>query len=472
MQERYYPDNIIAIATAEQNGAIGIIRLSGLRVKEILGHLFVDKQGQKKDLKPWHMHFGRLMGSCGELVDHCLALYMPGPKSYTGEDVCELHCHGNLVLLKKIIREFLSLESKWEIRAAAPGEFTKRAYLNGKMDLTQAEAIHELITSESEAAFKLSLSNMDGRLNQLIDDIRIDLTEMLSLVEASFEFPEEDIQTYNVQDLITKQSDIVDRLKSLETAFQTSKLYDKGVSVAIIGEPNVGKSSLLNALLVEERAIVTAVPGTTRDVVEGSRLIHGLRFVFRDTAGLRDSQDEIEKTGMEKTAQWIEKSDIVFWVCELGHDLIAHQKTFFRRNAHKIIKILNKVDETLWQGKTISNLETEELGKVKQEGNYKALISAKTGFGLDALQAELKEWTDKHLNKTNGVHVNERQYKKIMAALLLSDEINNMLTAQNISEELLATQMREMIAHLEEITGLISSEDVLTEIFSKFCIGK
>jgi tRNA modification GTPase len=472
MQERYYPDNIIAIATAEQNGAIGIIRLSGIRVKDILGCLFVDKKGQKKDLKPWYMHFGRLVGSCGELVDHCLALYMPGPKSYTGEDVCELHCHGNLVLLKKIIREILSLEPKWEVRVAAPGEFTKRAYLNGKMDLTKAEAIHELITSESEAAFKLSLSNMDGRLNQIIDDIRIDLTEALSLVEASFEFPEEDIQTYDAQELMAKQGDITDRLRSLEVAFQTSKLYDKGVSVAIIGEPNVGKSSLLNALLVEERAIVTDVPGTTRDVVEGSRLIDGLRFVFRDTAGLRESQDAIEKTGMEKTVQWVEKSDIVFWVYEMGQELPSQEKVIFRNNSAKIIKVLNKADKALWQGQVVSDLTFEELKKVKQQGNYNVLISAKTGFGLDVLQAELKEWTDKHLNKSNSVHVNERQYKKIMAALSLSDDIKNMLTEQSVSEELLATSMREMIAHLEEITGLISSEDVLTEIFSKFCIGK
>ncbi|HLD44097.1 MAG TPA: tRNA uridine-5-carboxymethylaminomethyl(34) synthesis GTPase MnmE [bacterium] len=469
---RYFPDNIVAVATAPQNGAIGIVRISGVEAKNLLTHVFVSQSGLAVSLVPGRLHFGRLVGVDGVVLDHCLAVYMPGPHTFTGEDVVELHCHGNLLLLKKVVAAVLSLPSKAGIRGAEPGEFTKRAYLNGKVDLTQAEAVHELITASSDAALNSSLANLDGALKQLIDHMRDQLVTVLADVEASFEFSEEDIQTYNPAQTLVLVEACAQKLKTLEAAYRTSKLYDHGVSVVLVGRPNVGKSSLLNAILVEDRAIVTEVPGTTRDVVEGAKIIDGVRFIFRDTAGLRPAQDPIEKTGIDKTNEWIQKSDVVIVVLDHFNqepdgepDIMLPQKT-------TVIRVLNKADVLEYKQKKLEQLSDSEREELQRLGGYDLVVSAKSGYQIPHIETLLKKWLEHHCDKTNCLHINERQVRSISQALAKLDLCQPLLQEGGLREELLAACLRDVIGCLNDIVGIVTSEDVLANIFGRFCIGK
>ncbi len=472
MTERYYQDNIVAIATAEQNGAIGILRISGKDAKKVLEAVFVKDSEKNVDMKPWHMHYGKLVSKESAPIDHCLAVYMPGPKNYTGEDIVEIHCHGNLILLKKAVKEILLLNGEFEIRGAEAGEFTKRAYLNGRIDLTQAESVHELITANSEAALQASLSNMDGALRRIVEGIRDKLTRTLADIEASFEFPEEDIQTYDKSKTFQLVDNVQKKLCELKEAYKTSKLYDNGVSVAIVGEPNVGKSSFLNAILVEDRAIVTDVPGTTRDVVEGSKIISGVRFFFKDTAGLRDSEDQIETTGIGKTSEWIQKADIIIHVCDKIQGRESLKTLSDIKIQKKTLCVLNKADILSFNNEKLDKLSSDILNNIRKEHSFHTIFSAKTGFGLGEIEALLKAYVEKNTNKDNRLHVNERQVIQINSSLDLLSKIGIKLGESNSCEEIVADNLRSVIKHLEEMIGMVTSDDVLTDIFKRFCIGK
>lgn len=454
-------DTIAAIITAPQNAAVGIVRLSGPGARDALAKNFTKPDGTAFGaFKPRYFYFGTLRANDGAALDEALAVYMPAPHSYTGEDIVEIHSHGNVPLLRRILREFLNRPDCGVIRAAAPGEFTRRAFLNGKMDLTRAEAVHAIIAAESEAAAQASLRTLDGALSREVGALAEELKTSLAFVEASFEFPEEDIQTFDraaVYDLVVRSRD---RLRALAGARTVSRLYEHGLSVALVGRPNVGKSSLLNALLSEDRAIVTDTPGTTRDVVSGSKIISGVRFVFRDTAGLRDTQDDIESIGIAKTREWIDKSDLVLWITDNVQE--SPPPELIVAPTKKLIKILNKIDllpekQSLCLGKHIS---------------FDGLISAKTAVGLNDLETTLSHHVrslGQHVQ--NSLHVNERQFLKITAAeQLLSDLCRN--GALTISEDILAEELRAIVSTLQEVTGEISSDAVLGEIFKRFCIGK
>jgi tRNA modification GTPase len=455
-------DTIAAIATAPQNGAIGIIRLSGAKARAVLEKIFYKADGSAfQEIHPRYFHFGKILNRQDQTLDEALCVYMPGPKSFTGEDVVEIHAHGNLILLKSILREILSYSDEFSLRAALPGEFTRRAFLNGRMDLTQAEAVHEIITAESEAALKSSLSNLDGALKKHISALKDELKVSLALVEASFEFPEEDIQTFDRHHVFQLIEKTVLHLQSLAQAFATSKLYDQGLSVALVGEPNVGKSSLLNAILVEERAIVTEIAGTTRDVIEGSKILAGVRVIFRDTAGIRETSDIVEAAGIERSQDWIRKSDLVFWITDdAARPNCPDSLKALTKNP--IYRVLNKVD--------LIPSAAKEKAALKMV--FDLVISAQSGEGLEDLERLLLAHLDKDESVQNLLHVNERQFQKI------SEVLNTLTTVQDqngkslCSEEVLAEELRHMIQSLEEITGEISNEDVLGEIFQRFCIGK
>lgn len=467
----YYQDNIVAIATAPANGAVGIIRLSGPDVKQILLKIFRQKSGNFfKDFSPRHFYFGKITDPDGTDLDQGMVVYMPGPHSFTGEDVGELHCHGNLILMRKIIRCLLNLRGSSDIRAAGGGEFSKRAFLNGKLDLTQAESIHELVTAESEASLKSSLSNLDGRIKNVVDDLREKLQVSLALVEASFEFPEEDIQTFDKNQLLEYVNYAILNISQLKEAFLTSKLYDTSVSVALVGAPNVGKSSLLNSILVEERAIVTEIAGTTRDVVEGTKILSGIRFIFRDTAGLRETSDAVETVGIQRSQLWLDKSDIVFYI----FDDVTQALPLLKNKKPNWFFVLNKVD-LVFPNQNLIAIQND-IDAVSQQHGFDCAVSALHNFGIDRLSSLVETFIKNKYSVQNSVqisvHINERQNKKICDSLEHLINIKSLYEKSQLKEEILAEELRETIRILDEITGTITNEHILGEIFQRFCIGK
>jgi tRNA modification GTPase len=462
----YYPDTIMAIATPPQNGAIGIIRLSGQKSLEAVKQHFKPHNKDLAQFQPRKFYLGRIISDEGVLVDHALVVSMPGPHSFTGEDVVEIHCHGNQIILKKIVSEILKRQRALEIRAADPGEFTKRAFLNGKMDLTQAEAVHEIISASSEQALKGSLANLDGKLSLMIQFIRKELCEMLALVESGFEFSDQDsVATYSADALLKRFSCLSDELYFLTAAYSTSKLFDQGISVAIIGAPNVGKSSLLNALLVEDRAIVTDTAGTTRDVVEGARMIGGLRFIFKDTAGLRIATNDIEAEGIRRSHEAAEKADLVLEIFD-DPDAAREPRTLKKVCSKKQLRlsVLNKIDR-------LSEKEMFSV-KAKPDSKFDCLVSAKTRDGICLLEDLLFKTINAHYSVQNNVHINQRQHDKALAALNNIKKINELIDDGHKNDELLAEEIRTTIGFLDEIIGTITDDDVLSQIFSRFCVGK
>jgi len=450
----YYSDNIIAIATAPQSGAIGIVRVSGKDALSVMKAFFKPNCNSEK-IKPRYFYFGHLIEYDGGPLDQAMAVFMQGPNSFTGEDVVEFHCHGSQILLRKIVKVILEQSKDIEIRGAEPGEFSKRAFLNGKIDLTQAESIHEIIKANSDLALKSSLKNLDGELNKIICNIRTRLRESLALIEASFEFPEEDIQTFDKIQTIEMIKEIAADLRKLSESFKTSKLYDEGVSVAIVGKPNVGKSSLLNALLIEERAIVTDIAGTTRDTVEGSKIIGGLRFNFYDTAGLRETADKVEQIGIQKSKHAMEKADLIIHLYDEGTapKVSKEQRTLLVRNKIDLHPDYSK----------FKNHDMKEAG---------LFVSSTDSYGLERLEAELTKRTLSGNSVQNNVHINERQNILINEALTSIERLIEFDSCDQTSEEILAEEIRLQVSLLEEITGEINSEAILGEIFERFCIGK
>ena len=448
-------DTIVAIATAHQNAGVGIVRLSGQHSLDVLKAIFCKTSGEMfEKWIPRHLTFGKILDEQNQLLDEALAAWMPGPNSFTGEDVVELHCHGNVHLLKVVMRRVLAEARQWPIRAAEPGEFTKRAFLNGKMDLTQAEAVQDLIASQSEASVRANLANLDGALSRQIVELKEKLLSSLALVEASFEFPEEDIQTYDAAEVLQLLAGAIKQLENLLSAYQTSKLYDEGVTVAIVGKPNVGKSSLLNTLLLEDRAIVTDIAGTTRDVVQGAKIINGIRFNFLDTAGLRHTTDVVEAFGIQKSKETAERADIVLYVT----DSIDENEEIQRFSANHHFRILNKAD--LFRESDLSQLAC----------HFDLMISTKERINIKELEERLCTTVEQESVQIN-LHINERQHSKINKA---HQSVQNIVVNwQHLHQtELLAEELRHLVQGLDEVTGTITSDNILGEIFKRFCIGK
>ena len=421
-------DTIAAIATAQQNAGVGVVRISGGNSLPILKSIFRKPNGKVAEgFLPRTLTFGKIVDAQEQLLDEVLVTWMPAPNSFTGEDVVELQCHGNVHLLRAILRRVLETANPQPTRLAEPGEFTKRAFINGKMDLTQAEAVQDLIAAQSEMSYRANLANLDGALSRQIRLLKEKLLASLALVEASFEFPEEDIQTYNAKDVLNLLAEAQAQLSFLLRSYQTSKLYDEGVRVAIVGRPNVGKSSLLNALLLEDRAIVTPIAGTTRDVVQGSKIIQGLRFHFFDTAGLRDTTDVVEGYGIQRSKESAEKADLVLYITD-SLDVIDMPR--FSTQPHLLI--LNKAD-------LFSEIE---LGSTSN--CFAAIVSAKHQTQLTELEMTIcTRLLDKSVQ--NYMHINERQRAKITEA---DQSVHKVLQNwHNFNQaELLAEELRQLVS--------------------------
>lgn len=443
---------IVAIATPFGESAIGAIRLSGLDVMNRIRDLIVIKG----KLRPRYAHYVKIRDEKGEILDEGVLIYYPSPKSYTGEDMVEIFLHGNPLILRKALELFISKG----IRLAEPGEFTKRAFLNGKMDLLQAEAVADLIGSKSERALKSAQRQLQGELSSLINSLRDKLLELLAYVEVDIEFSEEDIPTLSKEQIIYLSKDIVLSIERLLSTVKVGEYLRKGINLAIVGKPNVGKSSLFNALLGTERAITTPIPGTTRDFIQESLTLKGIPINLIDTAGIRHTEDPVEKIGVERSLQKLKGADLVLFVVDGSSPLEEEDLNIYKLVeplAHMVV--INKADLSLKEEVLRVFPEAIKVSAIKGEGVEElkeALLERLGVYALDSMQVYLSVRHENLLKKS----------KEVLKSLI------NKLETGDIFPEILMLDLREAIGYLEEIVGVISTEDILGGIFSRFCIGK
>ncbi|MCX2837841.1 tRNA uridine-5-carboxymethylaminomethyl(34) synthesis GTPase MnmE [Salinimicrobium sp. MT39] len=463
-------DNIVALATPSGAGAIAVIRVSGPDAVKLVAPIFRAKS--KKDLldQPSHtLHLGNIID--GErIIDEVLISVFHGPKSYTGENTIEVSCHGSPYIQQEIIQLLI----RRGCRSAEAGEFTLRAFLNGKMDLSQAEAVADLISSENAASHQMAMQQMRGGFSNEIQKLRQELLDFASLIELELDFAEEDVEFANRDEFKQLVSRIQNVLKKLIDSFAVGNVLKNGIPVAIVGEPNVGKSTLLNALLNEERAIVSEIAGTTRDTIEDEISIGGIGFRFIDTAGIRETEDVVESIGIKRTFEKISQAQVVIFL--LDAEKFKVQGSRFRVEIEKIknqfpqkplIIVANKIDQS-------SESEIAELNVTLNsvEGSHYLPISAKSGTGVEELQQKLLQFVNTgELRNNNTIVTNSRHYNALLSAL---EEINKVQDGlnHNLSGDLLAIDIREALHYFGEITGEITNDDLLGNIFSNFCIGK
>ena len=455
-----HQDTIVALATPSGAGAIAIIRLSGSEAITIASKMFRSVSEKRLEEQHTHtVHLGNIVEG-DRIIDEVLVSIFKNPNSYTGEDVVEISCHGSAYIQQEIIQ----LAIRKGCRMANPGEFTLQAFLNGKMDLSQAEAVADLIASDSKASHQLAIQQMRGGFSSEIKLLRDELLNFASLIELELDFAEEDVEFANREDFQKLIVKITALLKRLIDSFATGNVLKNGIPVAIVGRPNSGKSTLLNVLLNEERAIVSDIPGTTRDTIEDEISIGGIRFRFIDTAGLRDTTDEIEKIGVERALEKLKKSAIYIYLFDINTMTAEEVNTelqSFSSSAKQII-IANKTD--------LASPET--IQKFKESDLDIHFISAKNKESLDQLSDTLLDHAGiDSLDSNQLVVTNSRHYGVLVKALEEIDKVQEGIDA-NLSGDLLAIDLRQALYHLGEITGQVSNDDLLGNIFANFCIGK
>ncbi len=442
-------DTIAAIATPPGNGGVGIIRISGVLVTEIAKHLL------NKSLIPRHALFTSFIDEQGCIIDSGISLYFPSPASYTGEDILELQGHGGSVVLDMLLRRVLSLGA----RLANPGEFTERAFLNNKLDLAQAEAVADLIESSTEQSVRSAQKSMQGVFSQQINELVTELTELRIYIEAAIDFVDEEIDFLTDGVVESRITRLLHSLKNILKTAQQGRLLRDGMTVVLVGKPNAGKSSLLNALAGHEAAIVTEIAGTTRDVLREHIQLDGMPLHIIDTAGLRDSDNLIEKEGMRRAHEEILKADKIVLLID-ARELGAEEILNSLPKDIDIIKVYNKIDLLGIEPKLIA-----------AENGYQCYLSIKTGQGMDLLKQHLKESVGFNDN-TNDVFIARRRHIVAITTSLQFVESALEQLQLNQAGELVAEDLRQAQMSLGEITGTVSSDDLLGKIFSSFCIGK
>ena len=453
-------ETIIALATPNGLGAISVIRISDKNSIITTDKLF--KAKNKKPLSKQKSHtvnLGHILKNGNEL-DEVLITLFKGPHSYTGEDTIEISCHGSTYIQQEIIDLFIDNG----VRVANPGEFTLRAFINGKMDLNQAEAVADLIASENEGSHKLAMQQMKSGFSNDLKKLREELLHFTSMIELELDFSEEDVEFAERGEFKKLTNKIQSELKTLIDSFQSGNVLKNGISVAIAGKPNAGKSSLLNTLLNEDKAIVSDIPGTTRDSIEDSIIIDGIKFRFTDTAGLRETKDEVESKGIEKTKEKISNAKILLYLFDINdiniNEIKSSLKTF-KRDDLSIILVRNKIDLKNKNQSLLKELNDRELIE----------ISATDSKSVSKLKKRLINEVDILNPYTDVIISNSRHYEALKKALKAIEEVNKGLK-NNISGDLLSVDIRRSIEHLGEITGEITNDDVLGNIFANFCIGK
>lgn len=462
-------DTICAIATA-QGGAIGSIRVSGPEAIAITSLIFTPAKSGKllSEQKPYTLTFGRIYNG-EEMLDEVLVSLFRAPHSYTGEDSIEITCHGSSYILQQVMQLLI----KNGCRMAQPGEYTQRAFLNGKMDLSQAEAVADLIASSSAATHRLALSQMRGGFSKELTILREKLLNFTSMIELELDFSEEDVEFADRSALHQLADEIEQVISRLANSFSVGNVIKNGVPVAIIGETNAGKSTLLNVLLNEDKAIVSDIHGTTRDVIEDTVNIGGITFRFIDTAGIRETNDTVESLGIERTFQKLDQAEIVLWIID-SSDAISQltqlsDKILPRCEHKQLILVFNKeelINETQ-KSELISH-----LSKCNSSSSESIFISAKQGLHTDNLQQKLI--TAAHLptvTQNDIIVTNVRHYEALTRALDAIHRVQEGLNA-NISGDFLSQDIRECIFHLSDIAGEVTNDMVLQNIFAHFCIGK
>jgi tRNA modification GTPase len=461
-----YNDTIVALATASGAGAVAIIRLSGKDAIAIADRCFESVKSNKTLLnqKTHTIHLGHIVDD-KRTIDQVLVSVFKNPNSYTGEDVVEVSCHGSIYIQQEIIQLFL----RNGCRMANAGEFTLRSFLNGKLDLSQAEAVADLISSDNEASHQIAMQQMRGGFSSEIAKLRAELMNFASLIELELDFAEEDVEFADRTQFQALVEKITFVLKRLIDSFAVGNVIKNGIPVAIVGEPNVGKSTLLNALLNEERAIVSDIAGTTRDTIEDELVIDGIGFRFIDTAGIRETKDVVESIGIKKTFEKMEQAQVVVLLFSA-----EEFKTESKRLKVEIEKIKNRfpLKPLLIIANKVDTLNSEELDRLKLQFENVHLLSAKSGLGVEELKAKLIGFVNTGALRNNETIVtNTRHYDSLLKAFEEIQKVKYGLES-GLSGDLLAIDIRQALYHFGEITGEITSDDLLGNIFANFCIGK
>lgn len=452
-------DTISAISTAYGEGGIGIVRMSGSRSYEILSDIFdnIDKVENRK-LTYGHIRDPR----DGRTVDEVLVAYMKTPHTYTGEDVVEINCHGSMVALRKI----LDITLKEGASLAEKGEFTKRAFLNGKIDLSQAEAVIDLIKASSSSGYDVALSQLDGSFGKNISEIRQKLVDILVDITVNIDYPDEDIEEIVYENLRENIFKIKEDIDYLISTSDTGRILKDGIKIAIIGKPNVGKSSLMNRLLMENRAIVTDIPGTTRDVIQENMMIRNIPVILIDTAGIRETDDKIEKIGIEKSKETFNDADLILFLLNSGDVIADEDYNIMNRVTNKnVLVLLNKSDMD-------RKIETDRIKEILGDKTFLD-TSMETGQGVEELKDIIEKMVYKgNLKQDNSLIVTNARHLNLLrdASAFLEDSLKSIESNQPL--EFIEIDVKNTYDDLGAILGEEVGDDILNEVFSRFCLGK
>lgn len=457
-------DTIAAISTPIGIAGISIVRISGPKATDIIFKIFNSKDGKKKEsIKPYNLYYGYIIEpATGKKIDEVLISYMKRPHSFTAEDVIEINCHGGIISTKTVLETVL----KAGARPAEPGEFSKRAFLNGRIDLAQAEAIIDAINAKTEKGLNVAIGQLEGKLSKKITELNNIILQLLAFIEAGIDFPEDDIEELSIKEIHLRTKIIENRIEEILQTAETGKIYREGIRTVILGKPNVGKSSLLNALLKENRAIVTDIPGTTRDLIEEFVNISGIPLKIVDTAGIRETEDEVEKIGVERAKETSKNADLILFVIDATQGISKEDISVLNLlEGKKAIVIINKID---LKSINISNLKQEII-----TDHPVIELSAKQEIGIDNLEHKIIDlFMSGKVKVSDETIISNVRHKNALERA--KNHIKEVLTTINkgMPTDCIAIDLKSAWECLGEISGETLDEDIIDKIFRDFCIGK